>query len=91
MRYTAGGWDGGVFDGYANLSQFTIGANTFQINYADGIAGSNFGGGDASGSYLTITSVAVPEASAFFYGGLIVSGICAWKWRQKRRQDEVLA
>jgi trimeric autotransporter adhesin len=36
------------------------------------------------------TVAAVPEASAFFYGGLIVAGLCGWKWRQKRRVEQVL-
>jgi hypothetical protein len=39
---------------------------------------------------LSGTLAAVPEVSAFFYGGLIAVGFCGWKWRQKRRVEQVL-
>jgi hypothetical protein len=60
---------------------FSVGSNAFTINYAHVI------GSDA---FVTITSIAaVPEASAFFYGGLIAAGICGWKWRRSRLRDGV--
>jgi hypothetical protein len=43
----------------------------------------------ASGNVL-IDPQAVPETSPFVYGGLIAAGLCAWKSRQKRRQEQVL-
>jgi hypothetical protein len=39
---------------------------------------------------VTATVAAVPEVSAFLYGGVIITGLCGWKWRQKRRQEQVL-
>jgi hypothetical protein len=40
---------------------------------------------------FSVTAAAVPEASAFLYGGLIVTGLYGWRWRQKRRVEQVLA
>jgi fibronectin-binding autotransporter adhesin len=67
ISYLAGTWNNGTFTGFADDSQFTIGANTFTINYNDTSAGVNFGGGAAGGNnYLTLT--AVPEASSVLLG-----------------------
>jgi hypothetical protein len=30
-------------------------------------------------------------AEPYAYGGLIIAGLCAWKWRQKQLRDEVRA
>jgi hypothetical protein len=38
-----------------------------------------------------ISFTAVPEASPFFYGGVMAAVLCAWKWRQKWLRDEVRA
>lgn len=81
VRYT-GSWDGGTFAGLSNLATITVGANTFEIRYDDTVAGANFGGGTAGGTYLTLT--AVPEASAFLFGGLgcCAAGLAAWRRRR---------
>jgi hypothetical protein len=39
---------------------------------------------------FTLSAAAVPEASAFLYGGLIATSLIGWKWRQKRRVEQVL-
>jgi hypothetical protein len=38
----SGTWNNGTFDGYADDSIFTLGANQWQINYNDTAGGSNF-------------------------------------------------
>lgn len=47
----------------------------------------------AVGNDLVINGAlsAVPEASAFLYGGLISLGLCGWKWRQNRLRDDARA
>jgi hypothetical protein len=40
---------------------------------------------------LNATFSAVPEPTAFVYGGLIAASLCAWKWRQNWLRDEVRA
>jgi hypothetical protein len=72
-----------------DLSTFTVGANSFSINYFDTTAGSNFFSETSPGLFVTITAVAVPEASAFLFGGLLAGAICVGKWRQNRLRDEV--
>jgi autotransporter-associated beta strand protein len=68
ISYT-GTWNGGIFLNRADDSLVTVGVNTYVINYNDTLRGSNFDGGPAGIKYLTLT--AVPEASAFVFGGLI--------------------
>lgn len=81
VRYS-GSWDGGIFVGLADGAAFTVGANAFEINYDDTVAGVNFGGGAGGGTYLTLT--AVPEASAMLFGGLAccAAGVSAWRRRR---------
>jgi hypothetical protein len=55
---------------------------------------SGTGGFDTSSNTTNVTlngtTAAVPEPSAFIYGGLIAASLCGWKFRQKRRQEQVL-
>lgn len=78
ISYTAaGGWNNGIFSGYANGSSFTLGANTWQINYADLSAGSNFNS-DAvlfGDRFVTITVVPEPTTWILAAFGLTVTMI----------------
>jgi hypothetical protein len=65
----AGTWNNGIFVGHPDDSLLSVGVNDYIINYNDTLAGLNFGGGD-HGKYLTLTA-AVPEASAFLFGGMV--------------------
>lgn len=67
----AGTWDNGTFDTHPDDSLITIGANQFVLNYNDITRGVNFGGGPASQRYVTLTMVAVPEASTVLFGTLL--------------------
>jgi autotransporter-associated beta strand protein len=60
----------GAFDTYPNLSNITVGANTYVLNYNDSSAGSNFDVGTNT-SFVTITVTAVPEAGSFILGALV--------------------
>lgn len=86
ISYLAGTWNGGTFVSLPDDSQFTIGANTFAINYNDTSAGSNFGGGSAVGNaYLTLT--AVPEASPILFGfvAFAFTGVYIGCWKRCSR------
>jgi hypothetical protein len=50
----AGTWDNGIFDGVADDSTVSVGANSFTVNYDDTTGGSNFGGG-LYGKFVTLT------------------------------------
>lgn len=65
-----GTWDNGTFSGYADDSQFTLGANTWTINYNDTVAGSNILGGGSGANYVTIAAVPEPGAAVSLLGGL---------------------
>jgi hypothetical protein len=61
------------------------------INYADSTGGSNFGGGTASNGQfvtLTFTGQAVPEASAFLFGGLAITAAGVGKIVARRRRPK---
>jgi fibronectin-binding autotransporter adhesin len=60
----------GAFDTHPNLSNITVGANTYVLNYNDTAAGSNFDVGTNT-SFVTITVTAVPEAGSFILGALV--------------------
>jgi autotransporter-associated beta strand protein len=81
----AGTWNGGIFLNHEDDTLVSVGVNTYTINYNDTAGGSNFGGG-MHGKYLTLT--AVPEASAFVFGGLacVVAGLIQVRRMLKRRQ-----
>jgi autotransporter-associated beta strand protein len=87
IRYDAtANWNGVAFDSYADDSMFLLAGNTFQINYNDVSGGVNFGGGDAGGRYLTVTSIAaVPEASSFLALGLFGAAAATVAVIRKRR------
>jgi hypothetical protein len=86
-----------VFD-LSSLANVTGATYNFRLV---GLGATNNGGTfriDNSGNYsgtsdlaVNGTLVAVPEASAFVYGGLIAIGLCGWKWRQNRRVEQALA
>jgi fibronectin-binding autotransporter adhesin len=63
-------WNGGRFAGYADDSQFTVGANTFQISY-NGVSGSD----------SAVTLEVVPEPSTVALVGL--ASVLFWARRRK--------
>lgn len=75
-----GAWNGGVFSGYADDSTFTLGANTWLVDYNDTSGGSNFETDQIYTNYFTLTAVPVPEPSV---AGLGLLGICL-AWRRRR-------
>jgi autotransporter-associated beta strand protein len=85
----AGTWDGGIFLNRPDDSLVTVGVNDYMINYDDTTGGLNFGGG-SYGNYVTLT--AVPEASAFLFGGLgcLIAGLI-YSTRKLRRRRAVAA
>jgi len=62
---TAGGWNNGIFSGYVNNSEFTLGANKWQINYADAAAGSNFQSDAELFGDRFVTITVVPEPTTW--------------------------
>jgi autotransporter-associated beta strand protein len=65
----SGSWDGNTFASKPNNSLVTIGINQFTLKYNDATKGLNFATGVPSGlSYVTLTAVAVPEASVVVFG-----------------------
>lgn len=63
------GWNGGLFNGYADDSQYTFGSNTWLFNYDDTSGGTNFTGDQASGANARfVTMTLVPEPSMALLG-----------------------
>lgn len=92
VRYDLGTWNLVTFVGKPDDSMVTVGANTFVINYNDTLAGVNFGGGSGTplnSNYLTLT--AVPEASAFLFGGLVCCAAGARRFVRRRRATTAAA
>jgi autotransporter-associated beta strand protein len=77
---TLGGTGG--FTGLPQGGFVSIGANDWQINYADAIAGLN---GGAGALHITLTA-AVPEASAFLFGGLACAAAAGGRYVVRRRK-----
>ncbi len=74
----SGAWNSGVFSGFADDSEFSLGLNTWRINYNDSIAGIN---GGANSNFVTIT--AVPEPSSILLLGLC-SGLSILRLRRRK-------
>ncbi|WFB35959.1 autotransporter-associated beta strand repeat-containing protein [Kiritimatiellota bacterium B12222] len=73
ISYTAaGGWNNGTFDGYDNLSEFTLGANQWKINYEDVTAGINYSedATDFGDRFVTLAVIPEPSTLAFLMLGL---------------------
>ena len=68
ISYT-GVWDGDIFNGYADESDFTFANNQWRINYNDTSGGSNFAL-DQSGATGFVTMTVIPEPRAALLGGL---------------------
>ena len=68
-----GTWDSGIFDGYADDSTFTLGSNTWRINYNDTSGGPNFLA-DQSGALGFVTITVVPEPASMLGLALLLSG-----------------
>lgn len=64
-----GTWNNGTFNGYANDSTFTLGANSWTINYDDTTGGANVLGGGTGSAFVTITA-AIPEPTISILTGL---------------------
>ncbi|MGC4014130.1 MAG: autotransporter-associated beta strand repeat-containing protein [Luteolibacter sp.] len=73
-----GAWDGGAFAGYADDSTFTLGANTWLVNYNDTNGGDIFSPDEIYSNYFTLTEP--PEPS---FVRLLLLGTC-WMRRRKR-------
>jgi len=73
VNYT-GSWNGGLFTVGGNLiadgGTFTVGLNTWQLDYDAIAGGSNFSGEYAPGSFVNITAVPEPSAVALAALGL---------------------
>ena len=78
----SGTWNSGTFAGYLDDTSFTLGANSWTINYNDTVAGSNLLGGGAGSSYVTITTAVVPEPGTLvlLFTGLAFAG---FSWRKR--------
>jgi autotransporter-associated beta strand protein len=88
VRYDQGTWNGGTFASKPDDSVVTVGVSAFVINYNDTLPGVNFGGGSGTllnSSYLTLTAAAVPEASAFLFGGLVCCAAGVRRYVRRRR------
>lgn len=75
------GWNGGLFNGYADDSTQTFGSNTWQFNYNDTTGGTNFAADQATGPDARfVTMTLVPEPSSALLGAL-----CAITLLRRRR------
>ncbi len=69
ISYT-GVWDGDIFNGYADDSDFTFAGNQWRINYNDTTGGANFSS-DQTGAAGFVTMTVIPEPNAaMLVGGL---------------------
>ena len=82
-----GAWDTGIFTYMSNPlgddTEFTLGSNTWRINYNDTSGGSNFSGEQTLSNFLTITIVPEPGAFALLGIGLLGLGM---RGRRKGRK-----
>jgi len=82
----SGAWNGGLFtiggNAVADDGTFTMGLNTWQLDYNAVTGGSNFAGEYAGGNFVNITAVTVPEPGTFV---LSVVGLGFIAFRTRRR------
>lgn len=84
ISYTAaGGWNGGVFTGYADGSTFTLGSNTWTIDYDDTSAGINYSANATNFGDRFVTITTVPEPSTW---ALLLGGAAGMIWIRARRR-----
>ena len=57
--------------------------NAWEINYDDISGGSNFTSDQLSGSYVTVTAIAVPEPSTLILAGLILAAAAIARRRRR--------
>ncbi|MEI8310314.1 MAG: autotransporter-associated beta strand repeat-containing protein, partial [Verrucomicrobiota bacterium] len=79
----AGGWNNGIFSGYANNSEFTLGANKWKINYADLSAGSNFQSDAVLFGDRFVTITVVPEPSTWALLAFSLTTVMVLRRRRK--------
>ncbi|MES2708115.1 MAG: autotransporter-associated beta strand repeat-containing protein [Verrucomicrobiota bacterium] len=72
----SGIWDGDIFSGRPNGSNFVLGGNNWQINYADPVPGAN---GGAYANNVTLTTV--PEPVPSFLGALALTALLSRRHR----------
>ena len=68
-----GTWNNGIFTGYADGATFTLGSNTWLMDYNDDTGGGNFSA-DQSGALGFVTITVVPEPAATLGLPLLLSG-----------------
>ena len=67
-----GTWNNGIFTGYADGATFTLGSNTWLMDYNDDTGGGNFSA-DQSGALGFVTITVVPEPAATLGLALLLS------------------
>ncbi len=83
ISYTAlGGWNNGIFSGYADDSTFTLGNNKWKINYNDLSAGSNFTTDAQLFGDRFVTVTVVPEPATW---GLLAFSLTTVMVLRRRR------
>lgn len=75
----SGGWNGGIFDGYANNSKFFSGLNEWKIRYDDLLPGLN---GGSFANFVTLAIVPEPTSLVLLIGAML--GL-TFRGRRQRR------
>ena len=72
-----------TFAGWPNMHEFTVGPNTFVLQYNDTSPGNSFQSEATGFGYVTLTVTAVPEASVVLFGCLLSAGLY-WRFTGRK-------